>query len=670
MTLLPADTPAAIRSLLRHCLEKEPRRRLRDIADARLAIDDVLTPRGGEPVGPARPAVAWFWTRVAVGAILVAVAAGLAAAMLGLEIRRPSGATPAVGTARVITSIVLPRGMYLSGSDVEARAAEARMAISPDGRRLALIAADDSGRTQIWLRDLASPVFQPLPETDDASFPFWSPDSASIGFIAGGKLKVVAASGGTPMTVSESGFRTGAWSRGHHILYSPGPSSPLHAVPASGGRSVAVTRLDTAGGEVQHGYPAFLPDGRHFLYFSLGTASGGALDPRGVYLGSLDGNGTTRLLLTGATQARYASGHLLFVQNGTLTAQPFDTARLVLHGTPFPLVEDVKMFTAGATGPTAAFTVSDNGVLVYQASLRTESRLVTFDRAGAELGTLTAPADYADVALSPDGGRVAVSVRAPGGATRDLWLYDMHGGRGQRLTFGLDDDFAPAWAPDGRRLLFSAMTRSGVDLHVKDVDSPAEPSRLDVDAVGLGRFAADWSRDGRHIMYIGGGRAIARSDLWIASIAAPTDARALLDSAFVETHGRFSPDGRWFVYSSNETGALEVYVDRFPERGAKRLVSAGGGGWPRWVGRGNEIVYLSSDNRLMSAVVQPAGDGLRVATPRPLFQARPRPPARLDAYAYDVSSDGRRFVVNTLVEDTTPTAITVVLNWTAALGER
>jgi Tol biopolymer transport system component len=571
---------------------------------------------------------------------------------------------------RVISSIVLPRGMYLSGPDLEARAAESRLAVSPDGRRLALIAADESGRTQLWLRDLASTVFQPLPETDEASFPFWSPDSAAIGFVARGRLKVIAVSGGSPRTVSESGFRTGAWSRGNRILFSPGPSSPLHVVSASGGPSVAATRLDTASGEAQHGYPAFLPNGRHFLYFSLGSVSGGALDPRGVYLGSLDGDGRPRLLLAGAAQARYANGHLLFVQNGTLRAQPFDTDRLELHGAPFPLVEDVKMFTTGATGATAAFSVSDNGVLVYQSGLRTESRLAVLDRAGTEVGRLTAPADYADVALSPDGDHVAVSMRAPNGSTRDLWMYDVGGGQGQRLTFGPDDEFAPVWSPDGRRLLFSSMTRSGVDLHIQDFTTAGGPRRLDVDTLGLGRFAADWSRDGRHIMYIGGGRAISRSDLWVALVASPGSAHPLLESAFVETHGRFAPGGRWFVYTSNETGRLEVYADRFPERGAKRLVSTGGGGWPRWAGNGSEILYLSPDNRLMSAGARTSADRLHVGAPRPLFALRPRPPARLDAYSYDVSPDGRRFVVNTLVEDTTPTAITLVLNWTAALADR
>jgi Tol biopolymer transport system component len=542
--------------------------------------------------------------------------------------------------------------------------------VSPDARTLALIAADESGRTRLWLRDLASAAFQPLPETEDASFPFWSPGSESIGFVAAGKLRAIRLSGGTPMTVSDAGFRTGAWSRDDLLLFAPARSSPLYVVPASGGAATPATRLDPASGEVQHGYPAFLPDGRHFLYFSIGSLSGGVLDPGGVYLGSLDAAEPARLLLPGATQARYANGHVLFVQNGTLMAQPFEIKSMELRGTPLPLVEDVKLSTAGATGATAAFSVSDNGVLAYQAALRTESRPVSFDRAGRQLAALAAPADYSEVALSPDGARLAVSVSDPARSTRDLWLYDMDGGRGQRLTFDPGDEFAPAWSPDGTRLLFSSVTKGLVNLHIKDVNNASDPLPLEVDNLGLGRYAADWSRDGRYIMYIGGGRAIARSDLWVAPLASPREARALLDSTFVETHGRFAPRGRWFVYASNETGQLEVYVDRFPDRGAKRLVSTRGGRWPRWASDGSELYYVSPDNQLMAVAVNTAPDRLEIGVPRPLFAIRPRPPVRLDAYPYDVSPDRQRFVVNTLMEDTTSTTITLVLNWTGGLTKR
>jgi hypothetical protein len=430
-----------------------------------------------------------------------------------------------------------------------------------------------------------------------------------------------------------------------------------------------VTSLDAASGEVQQGDPSFLPDGRYFLNFSIGTLKGGPIDPRGIYLGSLDASEPARLLLPGATQARYANGHILFVQNGTLMVQPFAPDRRELHGSPVPLVEDVKLATAGATGPTTGFSVSDTGVLVYQAAARTASRPAWFDRSGIQLPTLAAPADYGEIALSPDGTRLASSVLDPSRATRDLWVYEVQSGRGRRLTFDPGDEFAPVWSPDGARLLFSSASKGLVTLQLVPVDTPGDPSGLEVDTLGLGRYASDWSRDGRYLLYIGGGRVIARSDLWIAPLASPRNARALLESTFVETHGRFAPGGSWVAYASNETGQLEVYVDRLSNPGAKRLVSTSGGRWPRWSRDGSELFYVAG-NQLMSAGIQATADRIAIGVPRPLFVIGPRAPVRLDAYPYDVAPDGRRFVVNVLMEDTTTTAISLVVNWTDGLANR
>ena len=673
MAVLPAATPASVRSLLRHCLDKDPKRRLRDIGDARLALDDAGTRPSGHAASSGIPDTG-SW-RAAGGSrvrwLLTGAAVATAAAILVTHLQTRVSPPPDQ-RRRTIASLVLPRTIHLTGgaNDLDAQSSESRFAVSPDGRRLALIAADESRRARLWLRDLGSAALQPLPGTEDASFPFWSPDSASIGFVAGGKLKAIRLSDGSTTTVHDAGFRNGAWSRDNLILFAPTRSSALHLVPASGGTPRPVTRLDTANGEVQHGYPAFLPDARHFLYFCIGSLAGGALDPRGIYLGSLDGAEPARLLLPGATQARYASGHVLFVQNGTLMAQRFDVESRQLRGAPLPLVEEVRLSTSGATGATAAFSVSDDGVLVYQAALRTESRPVWFDRTGRQLGALATPGDYGEVALSPDGARLAVSAMDAERSTRDLWLYDVDGGRGQRLTVDPRDEFAPVWSPDGTRVLFSSVSNGLVSLHIKDVGSARDPSPFEVDTLGLGRYASDWSRDGRHVMYVGGGRAIARSDLWVAPVTSSRDARALLDSTFVETHGRFAPRGPWFAYASNETGRLEVYVDRFPGLGAKRLVSTTGGRWPRWARDGRELFYISPEHQLMTVAITATPDRLDIGALRPLFAVRPRAPVRLDAYPYDVSPDGQRFVVNALMADTTATAITLVLNWTDGLPIR
>jgi hypothetical protein len=438
------------------------------------------------------------------------------------------------------------------------------------------------------------------------------------------------------------------------------------------GEPTPVTTLDRASGEVQHSYPAFLPDGRHFLYASVGSRTGGPFDPQGVYVGSLDDAERVKLLLPGATQARYASDHVLFLQGGRLMAQPFDATRAERRGAPFPLIEQIKVSTAGATRVTGAFSVSEHGVLVYQTGSTTVTQPTWFDRKGRQLGVLGRVADYGDVALSRNGATLAVSLMDPALSTRDLWLYEVDGGRGQRVTTDAGDEFAPVWSPDGKRLLFSSLNNKGsVNLYVKQVNGLGDQQPVKADNLGLGRFAADWSRDDRFIMYEGGGRAIGdKSDLWVVSVASPQHAQALLESTFVETHGRFAPDGAWFLYTSNETGRLEVYADRFPNRGAKRLVSTAGGGWARWARDGSEVYYLSPDSELMAATVHATADRLEVATPRRLFAVRTRSALRLDAYPYDVSPDGLRFVVNTLVAEPTSTAITIVLNWTDALTSR
>ena len=669
MAILPPETPPGVRSLLRHCLEKDPRRRLRDIADARLAIDDALNPSAVERSG--RESLDGGSTRAVSVRVWLWLLAGLGIAVsVVILVNALQPSRPADQARRTVASIVLPRGIRLGGADLVAESDETRFAVSPDGRKLALIAADESGRTQLWLRDLGTAAFQPLAQTDGASFPFWSPDSESIGFVAAGKLKTVRLSDGTATTVSDSAFRLGDWSRNNLILFAPARSSPLHAVPASGGAPTPVTTLDAASGEVQHGYPAFLPGGRYFLYLSIGTLTGGALDQRGIYLGSLDAAEPARLLLPGASQARYANGHILFVQNGTLMAQPFELESKELRGAPVPLVEEMRLSTAGASGVTAAFSVSGNGVLVYQAALRTESRPTLFDRNGKQLGAVGTPADYSEVALSPDGSRLVVSANDPARSTRDLWLYDVASGRGQRLTFDAGDEFAPVWSPDSTRLLFSSLSKGLINLQIKDVRTAADPTPIEVDKLGLGRFAADWSRDGRYILYVGGGRAIARSDLWVAPVSRTEDARPFLDSTFIETHGRFAPRDPWLAYASNETGQLEVYVDRFPNLGAKRLVSTRGGRWPRWASDGRELFYISPENQLMAVAITGPADRLDIGVPRPLFAIRPRPPVRLDAYPYDVAPDGQRFVVNALMEDTTSTAITLALNWADGLASR
>jgi serine/threonine protein kinase/Tol biopolymer transport system component len=664
LAALPAETPAAIQSLIRRCLQPDPRHRLRDIGDARFAIDEVLD-QAVEDRGRRVSSESTALPRISVRRrVLAGIAGGaiVSAAIVALTMRdEPSGLT-----APLFVTVPLPDALQPGGTDPIARSADSWFAISPDGRYLAAVAADGGGQPRLWLRELRYGVFQPLPETDGASYPFWSPDSAKIAFIAGNTVKSIAVAGGTPVTLAEGGFRSGSWNRDGVILFAPAGSSALHRVTASG-ESTSVTTLNSADGEVQHSYPFFLPDGRHFLYDGSGNRSAGALAVRGVYLTSLDSSQPPTLLLPGATRAQYANGHLLFLRNGRLMAQEFDTARLMLRGDPSQLAEHVRAPTTGATGVTGTFSASDS-VLVYQTGFAIRTQPVWLDhRTGRQLASIGAVGDYGDVALSPDGTRVAVSVVDPR-STTDLWIYDTNSSEIRQVTSDRTDEFAPVWSPDGGELLFSALSRGAVDLFVRNMRTATTAGPLRVDTLGLGRFANDWSRDNRFIVYVGGGRALGQSDLWIADVSAPHNARPLLNSAAVETHGRVHPDSRWFAYVSNESGRLEVYVDRFPQRGSKKQLSRNGGGWPRWSRDGNEIYYLQDNQDMMAATVRATAEELDHDPPRRLFSIRPRPPIRLDAYSYDVAADGR-FIVNTVVTETTANEIKALFNWTDAVDD-
>ena len=365
------------------------------------------------------------------------------------------------------------------------------------------------------------------------------------------------------------------------------------------------------------------------------------------------------------SHAKYAEGYLIYMRGTTLMVRPFDANRRELHGEAEPLAEQLQTTSGSVTGAAGAFTVSETGVLAYQTgSGVVRSQLVWHERGGKQTSVLGDQADYADVELSPDDQRVAVSVLDPAQGTRDLWLYDVKRGLRTRFTFDAANEFEPIWSPDGDRLTFSR-NKGSVDLYQKPSSgSGSEGALLEG---GLGKFPADWSPDGRFILYVAGGAAIGRSDLLVLPLFGDRKPIPFLESSFVETRGQFSPDGRWIAYASNESGQLEIYVARFPEPGERRRVSTAGGLWPRWRRDGTELVYLASDNTLTAATVNGEGATFEVRAVRTLFAVRPRPMVTLGDYPYDVSADGQRFLVNTLVEETASAAITLVVNWTAGL---
>lgn len=663
---LPDATPVAIRHLLRRCLTKDASRRLHDIADARIELDDALAnprPDVVEAHAPSRPAnremVAWLLA-----------AAGVAAALLLVAFGGPKPSTTPPGPVLRVP-LSLPADLRFASVDPATR-----FAISPDGTRLVLVAADASGVPMLWIRPLdGTGGAQPIAGTEGASFPFWSPDSKAIAFISrpakggviggDGRLLRVDVSGGQPVTVADqTSNATGAWGPDDTILFTPRGNAPLHRVSAvSPADPLPVGALDVEAGDVQHSYPSVLPDGRHFVYTVIGSPKG-ANEARGVYLGTVDGSASPKLLLPASSQARYASGHLIFLRDATLFAQRFDPDTLTLQGDPRVVAEHLQI-TPRLSGGTGAFSVADTGVLAYQTGVGVRSQLAWVERRTARQTPVGDQADYGDVKLSPDATRAVVSMLDPQVGTRDLWTYDLARGLPERFTSDPGDEYAPVWGPRGDRIAYTSTRDGSIQIFEESLSRRGQPRQVDSGGSPLGKFAATWSPDGEWLLFIAGGRALARSDLHKVPMHAGGKASALLESGFVESQVRFSPDGRWIAYASNETSRMEVYIRPFPD-GPSTRVSVQGGGWPTWRADTTEIFFLAPDGTLMATPVS-LKDGVRIGTPQPLFKVRLRPIGRLDAYMYDVTPDGQRFLMNTFVEEAASTGLTLLVNWPAAV---
>jgi len=669
LSKLPPDTPPRVKWLLRRCLEKDTRRRLHDIADARIELDEALS-RPDEPSSPQSVAAAPARIGVRERLAWMAAVAGVVA-LLVWNLPRTAPGRPDAGVP-VRSSILFPTDVRLStGEDPSGR-----FAISPDGRRLAIVANAGSGEPRLYVRPIDGFVPQPLAGTDGASHPFWSPDSGSIAFISRqlseglvgtqAKLKIITLASGQVTTLTDVGLSViGTWNKDGVILFTRDGTSPIHRISASGGAPSPVTKLDEASGDVQHAHPFFLPDDRHFLFSVIGSRKAGATATRGVFVGSLDPNEPPALLLEDISSAKYSNGHVLFVRAGRLMAQPFDVTRLRLSGDPVQLAEGVQEGGGGGGGySVGAFSVSANGVLAYQSVTPVRMQLAWFDRDGKRLSLLGGEADYADVVLSHDGSRAAVSLLDPSPGTRDIWVFNVARGLSERITSNPADDFAPVWSPTGDRLVFSSARQGRVDLFMVKSSGLGTEGPIPMPALDVGKFAATWSPNDL-LVFIAGGRVIARSDIWAVGVNGGREPFPLLQSPAIETQARVSPDGRWLAFVMNESSRLEVYVQPFPGPGPRQRVSIDGGRYPQWKHDSSEIYFLAPDDRLMAAAIRLTPTEAHPGAIRPLFKFQFQR-YRLDAFPYDVSPDGR-FLVNTLVEQT-PTTISLLSNWPAAVA--
>jgi Tol biopolymer transport system component/predicted Ser/Thr protein kinase len=632
--------PAKTRRLLKKCLEKDPKRRLRDIGDAWILLEEE------SPAETRRQRLSWLWPSVAAVLLLAALTLGF------LYLRHKAPAADAVRFE------IAPPDKVTVGNSFD---------VSPDGRKLAFLATGEDGIPRFWIRSFETFGARPLSGTEGANAPpIWSPDSRFIAYDAGGKLKKIDIASGPAQTICElPGLAVGgSWNKDGVIIFgNDAPGVGLMRVSATGGKVSPLTNIDRSRNESIHVLPSFLPDGRHFIYYR------GSHTPEnsGTYVGSIDtepGKQDSRELLVSAS-ARYAPsldsspGQLLFLRGGTLMAQPFDPTRLQFAGEPMPVAEQVGSYLA-----LGFFSISANGILVYRTRAR-DFLLTWLDRQGNAIGRVWEPGPYTSLSVSPDGTRAVVSRNdlSQGATVWNLWLLDLARGTSKRFTSKVGRNDAPVWSPDGSRIVFASSREGGtaaLNLYQK-LASGAEDEDVLLRSNET-KIPTSWSRDGRFLLYTVADQKT-KDDIWVLSMDGDHQRTRLLGTEFNESEAQFSHDSRWIAYTSDASGRDEVYVRAFPEAKEDFVVSQGGGSSPRWRDDGRELYYISSDGKVMAADVA-AGGLFQAGTPKPLFQVSSGVLA-----AWNVNADGKRFLFAVPVEQT-QAPFKVVLNWTAALRRK
>jgi Tol biopolymer transport system component len=650
--------PAALDRIAATCLAKDPDDRYQSardlLRDLKWVSSGVATTSEAAAPRHARGTIAARWA--------AAAALGVALITVGAMLARIWLPAPARSTDSVQFTIPPPADTTFATPPGGGTGVAAQLAISPDGRRVVFVGSTQN-RFQLWLRSIGSIDARAIPGTDDAIFPFWSPDSQSIGFFANGKLKKVGVAGGPSTVLCDAlAGRGGTWNRDNVIVFSPATTGPLMRVSGAGGVPQPAGALDAASSESSQRFPWFLPDGRHFLFTGVVGTCCPAAKPGHIRVGALDST-EAATVLEADSAAVYSDGHLLFAREGTLMAAAFDTSARRFTGDPFPVAELVA--TEGSRY--VSVSASTTGVLVYaRAASRQTMRLTWVDRAGRRLGVSGEPATYVNVALSRNERRIAAAILVTRTDSRDVWILDASRGEPSRLTFEAGVSVAPVWSPDDQQIAFAANRNGRPGLRLKRVTGMTQEETLLTSENGGSLTPTHWTADGKYIIFTRTQGTGGSNDIWALPLDGDRKPFAVVATPAVETNGVISPNGRWIAYQSPETAAqTQVLVQPFPPTGGKFQISTAGGFHPVWSTDGKELYFISPDAHMMAVAVK-ASDSFEHGAPVPLFTLSTTAALGGIGRQFDVTKDGR-FLINVLQQESSSLPLTVTLNGMAAI---